>query len=321
MALKINPSHANARKYMGETLVALGRSFEEENKIEEAKKAYQSCLSIIPYHEEAQNSLEFLKNKAQGNKNTLEPPELILPTLGSLKKDDLLKSEHDEKKDKKKKKKSKKRKNRHRSSSSSSSSSSGSDSSSTSSSSSSDSSSSSGDSDFKKPKKHRSRSRRREKQNSLSPLSKRMALMDPTHDTSASYQFNKPNSSFEFAFEQVQEPKKEDDYETKVRAFLEQTKGDSDYEEKVRKFLEESSKWKKDKQKGDEKKKKKKDKKKKNKENKKKRKDKKLRRKLDDYELLKKELGFKDKDKKNKKHGLTSDDEDYILQKVGYSKR
>lgn len=323
-ALKINPSHANARKYMGETLVALGRSFEEENKIEEAKKAYQSCLSIIPYHEEAQNSLEFLKNKTQGAKNPLEPPELNLPSLTSLKKEtgDLLKSEHEEKKDKKKKKKNKKRKSRHRSSSSSSSSSSGSDSSSSSSSSSSDSSSSSGDSDFKKAKKRRSRSHRREKQSSLSPLSKRMALMDPTHDTSASYQFNKPNASFEFAFEQNPENKNtQDDYEAKVRSFLEQTKGDSDYEEKVRKFLEETSKWKKDKQKGDDKKKKKKEKKKKNKESKKKRKDKKLKRKLDDYEFLRKELGLKDKEKKGKKQGLTSDDEDYLLQKVGYSKR
>lgn len=52
-ALKLNPSHANARKYMGETLVALGRSYEEDNKIEEARKAYQSCLTILPYHEEA----------------------------------------------------------------------------------------------------------------------------------------------------------------------------------------------------------------------------------------------------------------------------
>lgn len=335
-ALKLNPSHANARKYMGETLVALGRSYEEENKIDEARKAYQSCLAIIPYHEEAQNSLEFLKNKTQSNKTLIEPTELLLPSLNASNKSSdvndalkqLLKNEDEEKKEKKKKKKGKKRKSRRRSSSSSSSSSSGSnESSSSSSSSSSESSSTSGDSDFKKRKKRRSRSHRREKQSSLSPLSKRMALMDPTHDTSVNYQFNKPaSSSFEFSFEQPQEPAKQgDDYEQKVRSFLEQTKGDSDYEDKVRKFLEESAKWKKEKR--DDKKKKKKKEKKAKKESKKKKKEKKRRKQFDlsEYELrdvLKKEFGFKDKEsKRSKKHGLNSDDEDYLLQKVGYSKR
>lgn len=350
-ALKLNPSHANARKYMGETLVALGRSYEEENKIEEARKAYQSCLSIIPFHEEAQNSLEFLKNKSQASKNLIEPGDLLLPNINSAnvggnmnnKPSDmndalkqLLKNDGEEKKDKKKKKKSKKRKNRRRSSSSSSSSSSGSnDSSSSSSSSSSDSSTSSGDSDFKKHKKHRSRSHRREKQSSLSPLSKRMALMDPTHDTPASYQFNKPatSNSFDFAFEQPPEPPKpeHEDLEMKVRAFVEQNKGDSDYEDKVRKFLEENARWKKDRKNEDNKKKKKKKEKKAKKESKKKRKEKKLKRKhfdlseLEDLEnkklrdALKKELGIKEK--RSKRHSLNSDDEDYLLQKAGYSKR
>lgn len=322
-ALKLNPSHANARKYMGETLVALGRSFEEENKIEDARKAYQSCLTIIPYHEEAQNSLDFLKSKEQGAKS-IEPPALNLPVFNTSNKSvelndslkQLMKNEEDEKKDKKKKKKSKKRKNRHRSSSSSSSSSSGSnDSSSSSSSSSSDSSSSSGDSDFKKRKKRNSRSRRREKQSSLSPLSKRMALMDPSHDRPETYQFNKP---FEQPHESVSKPEP-DNYEDRVRAFLEETKEDSDYEDKVRKFLEESSKWKKEKRSEEKKKKKKKDKKSK-KDSRKKKKEKKLRRKLDEYDLLKKELGLKGKEKHSKKHGNNSDDEDYLLNK-GYSKR
>lgn len=347
-ALKLNPNHANARKYMGETLVALGRSYEDESKFEEARKAYQSCLSIIPFHEEAQNSLEFLKNKIQGTKNVIEPGDLLLPNLsanankqadmtGALMQ--LLKPEEEEKKEKKKKKKSKKRKNRRRSSSSSSSSSSGSnDSSSSSSSSSSESSSSSGDSDFKKRKKRRSRSHRREKQSSLSPLSKRMALMDPTHDAPASYQFNKPaaGSAFGFGFEQQAAEQSKIDtelaYEQQVRAFLEQTKDDSDCEEKVRKFIEQTQKWKKSKG-GDDKKKKKKKEKKSKKESKKKKKDKKKRSKgfdLSEYEehlenkklrdALKKELGIKDKDKKSKRHALNSDDEEYLL-KTGLSKR
>ncbi|XP_022905543.1 tetratricopeptide repeat protein 14 homolog isoform X2 [Onthophagus taurus] len=339
-ALKLNPNHANARKYMGETLVALGRSYEEENKIEDARKAYQSCLAIIPFHEEAQNSLEFLKSKSQ-TKNLIEPNELLLPNLaagGVSKQPDvhdtlkqLLKGEEEEKKDKKKKKKSKKKKNRRRSSSTSSSSSSGSnESSSSSSSSSSDSSSTSGGSDFKKHKKRRSQSHRREKQSSLSPLSKRMALMDPSHEAPMNYQFNKPaaSNSFDFSFEQPEQPKappEPDDYEHKVRAFLDQTKGDSDYEDKVRKFLEESTKWKKEKR-GEEKKKKKKKDRKSKKENKKKRKKEKRRKQFDlsEYELrdaLKKELGIKDKEKKSKKHGLNSDDEEYLLHKVTASKK
>lgn len=61
--------------------------------------------------------------------------------------------------------------------------------------------------------------------------------MDPTHDTSTGYQFNKPatGGSFDLSFEQSFEPVKaaEQDYEQKVRTFLEHTKGDSDYEEKV----------------------------------------------------------------------------------------
>lgn len=76
-ALKLNASHANARKYMGETLVALGRSYEDENNIEEAKNAYQACLNIIPTHEEAKNSLEFLWSKA--TKNLIDTNELTLP--------------------------------------------------------------------------------------------------------------------------------------------------------------------------------------------------------------------------------------------------
>lgn len=335
-ALKLNPSHANARKYMGETLVALGRSYEDENKLEEAKKAYQSCLTIIPFHEEAQNSLDFLKSKQNATKNLIEPGELLLPSLNSSNKTfenkdtlikQLAKPEEGDKKDKKKKKKSKKRKNRHHSSSSSSSSSSGSThTSSSSSSSTTDSSSNSSDSEFKKRKKRR---HRREKQRSLSPLSKRMAMMDPSHETATNYQFNKPNSSFQFSFEQPPEqakPIEDTEYELKVRSFLEQTKDASDYEDKVRKFLEETAKWKKDKKNYEKKKKKKRDKKAK-KENKRKRKEKKLRHKdfdIADFEdqieskklreALRKELGVKDKHRKSK---INMDVADYILEKAG----
>lgn len=78
-ALVINVNHANARKYLGETLVALGRSYEEENKYEEAQKAYQDCLNVIPMHEEALNSLEFLRTRSAQTKMIVPPTELVLP--------------------------------------------------------------------------------------------------------------------------------------------------------------------------------------------------------------------------------------------------
>lgn len=142
-SLKLNPNHANARKYLGETLVALGRSYEDENKINEAQKAYEDCLAIIPFHDEAQNSLDFLKSKHSATKPLIEPAELLLPNLTTKSFEmETLKQllNLTEKKDKKKKKKKGKSKKKRSSSSSSSSSDS------SSSSSSSDSSSSSSDS-------------------------------------------------------------------------------------------------------------------------------------------------------------------------------
>ncbi|CAG9769036.1 unnamed protein product [Ceutorhynchus assimilis] len=344
-ALKLNPSHANARKYMGETLVALGRSYEEENKIDDARKAYQSCLTIIPYHEEAKNSLEFLKNKEkQTSKNLIEPTELLLPNLppsitkpaaggnvnDALKQ--LLKNEEEEKKDKKKKKKEKKKlkkKQRHSSSSSSSSSSGSGDSSDSSSSSSSDSSSSSGDSDFKKHKK--ARSKREKREHSLSPLSKRMAMMDAqSQEASTSFNFNKPavaaGSGFEFGFEAPVKPKGQDEYELKLKNFLLENKDDSDYEIKLRKFLEESAKWKKGKG-DDKKKKKKKDRKVKKESKKKKKKEKeKLKRKgldldLDDHKKLRDAIKKELSKEKKKKHTVPPEEDEYFLQKSGVSKR
>lgn len=77
-ALKLNSGHANARKYLGETLVALGRSYEEENKIEDARKAYQDCLKVMPNHEEAYSSLQYLQSRYAA-KQIVEPNELELP--------------------------------------------------------------------------------------------------------------------------------------------------------------------------------------------------------------------------------------------------
>ncbi|XP_054746912.1 tetratricopeptide repeat protein 14 homolog [Anastrepha obliqua] len=65
-ALKLNAYHVNARKYMGETLVALGRRYEDENRIKDATKAYQDCLNIIPNHEQARLSLEAIQQRTGG---------------------------------------------------------------------------------------------------------------------------------------------------------------------------------------------------------------------------------------------------------------
>uniref|UniRef100_A0A1B6JLY9 Uncharacterized protein n=1 Tax=Homalodisca liturata TaxID=320908 RepID=A0A1B6JLY9_9HEMI len=285
-ALKLNHSHANARKYMGETLVAYGRSFEDQNQMEEALKCYEKCLEVVPYHEEAHNSIEFIKaklangsvsltdglvtglatTKAQGVKDTLKHLLGAEPQT----KDDVTGST------KKKKKEKKAKKHKRHSSSSSSSSSSGSSSSSSSSSSSDSSSASSNDSHRKK--KHKSR-KNEPKEKSLSPLSKRMAIMDTSAaetDGARGSHYNPPAMPYSFssvaaeqttsvasAYPASAKSDKESEYEQRVCKFLEQTKGDSDYEEKVRKFLDETAKWKKERKAMEEKAKKKRKKEKK----------------------------------------------------------
>ncbi|XP_055685400.1 tetratricopeptide repeat protein 14 homolog [Lutzomyia longipalpis] len=282
-ALKLNPSHANARKYMGETLVALGRSYEEENKLEEARKAYQDCLVIIPHHEEAMNSLEYLKNRSQKQPSMLfEPGELELPALNfntkERKLDDVL-GGGSSKKDKKSKKKKPKGKSSKKYSSSSGSSSDSSDSSDSDSDSSSDtdSSSSSGSDESHGGRKKKGSKKKREK--SMSPLSKRMAIMSGNvrdSSESASYQFNQSYMSTDSVPQAPPPPSVVDDYELKVRQFLEITRDEDNYEEKVRKFVEEASKYRKERKLMEEKnrKKKKKDGKKSKKESRKRRKEK-----------------------------------------------
>ena len=82
-ALKINQNHVNAKKYLGETLLALGRSYEEEGKFEEAQKAYIDCLNINPHHQEALASLNYIKTKINARK-IVEPAELELPRKFNL---------------------------------------------------------------------------------------------------------------------------------------------------------------------------------------------------------------------------------------------
>lgn len=306
-ALKINSAHANARKYMGETLVALGRSYEEENRLDEAKKAYQDCLNIIPHHEEAQNSLDFLKSKTF-NKQIVAPNELELPALNlpkPLARGDHLKNaepdtsgvavikrdgseaRRDKKalkiKDKKKRHKKTGAAGGHSSSSDSSSESDSSDSSSNSDSSSSDSTSDSDSSRSSRPKKRQKRSKNEKKLKSLSPLSKRMGagMGNDARGGDGPFSFGStapvaaatvtaapPTASHSSAMAP------QDEYELKVRKFLEMTHDEDNYEEKVRRFMAEAAKYTKERKAIEEKskKKKKKEEKKAKKESKKKRK-------------------------------------------------
>ncbi|XP_049278880.1 tetratricopeptide repeat protein 14 [Anopheles funestus] len=301
-ALKLNPSHANARKYMGETLVALGRSYEEENRFEEAKKAYQDCLNIIPHHEEAQNSLEFLKTKPFTGKQIVEPTELELPTLnivkpsssdrnkqepdtsgvggsglfggGSSKRDNNDGSRKDRKKESKKERKKRHKKHHSSSSDSSSASSDSSDSSSDSSSSSSSASSTSSDSSSSRTKK-RKRSKNDKKPKSVSPLGKRLMAggrSGPAAGELVGYPIGGQSSVFGHGSSHAQSGM--DDYEQKVRKFLEMPRDEENYEEKVRRFVAEANKYQKERKQMEDKskKKKKKDEKKAKKESKKKRK-------------------------------------------------
>lgn len=216
---------------MAETLVALGRSFEDEKKYEDALKAYENCLTIAPYHEEAKNSIEYIKSKTSLTSSL--PPSVLEPFK-------VFESEtgDESKKDKKKRKKERKAraKKRQRWSSSSSSSSGGSSSSSSSSDSSGSSSSSGGSSRSNSRSPNRKRKHKKDHHgSSLSPLSKRMAQYNNppaqalgvqginTHDIlHSNSQMYSSNS------------REKEDYELKVRKFLEQTKDDSDYEEKVK---------------------------------------------------------------------------------------
>lgn len=44
-------------------LVSFSFSYEDDNKLDDALKSYEKCLSIVPFHEEATSSIQFIKKK------------------------------------------------------------------------------------------------------------------------------------------------------------------------------------------------------------------------------------------------------------------
>ncbi|XP_042883023.1 tetratricopeptide repeat protein 14-like isoform X2 [Penaeus japonicus] len=79
-ALKYNPTHSNARKYICETLVELGKQLEEDQKTEEAEKKYKQCLEINSTHKAAKDALSALERKL-GRVPEPEEPRTVLRDL------------------------------------------------------------------------------------------------------------------------------------------------------------------------------------------------------------------------------------------------
>ncbi|KAI8495141.1 Tetratricopeptide repeat protein 14 [Branchiostoma belcheri] len=67
-ALKLNPGHNNARKYMCETLLARGKQLQEEGEDEDAMTSYQRALVINPDLQEAKDALEQVRTKLENMK-------------------------------------------------------------------------------------------------------------------------------------------------------------------------------------------------------------------------------------------------------------
>ena len=63
-ALRYNPTHRNATRYLGETLVAVARRYEDLKHEEEAAQTYIKILNLVPDHREATEGLRNLRGAA-----------------------------------------------------------------------------------------------------------------------------------------------------------------------------------------------------------------------------------------------------------------
>lgn len=205
-ALKINSKHVNGRKYLGETLMGYARTLESQNKLEEALQYYEECLQVLPDHDEAKASIEYLKSTLMAGR-TLNP----FDSSSKKKIDSDLDFE----------------KSGSSSSSSSESNSSSSDSSSSGSSSEDESNSSSeSDSDHSSSSDSSSDgssgndSQKLEKERSLSPLSKRLAMMDGSNTNGGGLPCNPSFIAPENSQSQQSSKEKENEIEDRIQKLL-----------------------------------------------------------------------------------------------------
>lgn len=206
VALKLNPKHVNGRKYLGETLMGYARTLESQNKLEEALHYYEECLHVTTDHDEAKASIEYLKS------TLLIGRAMPINTLNSLQKKkidtDLEKSAS--------------------SSSSSNNSNSSSTDSSSSGSSSDDESISSSDSDTDHTSSSDSssdgssgnESQKLEKERSLSPFSKRLAMMDGSSTNGGGLPCNPSFIATENSQSQQLNTEKESDIEGRIQKLI-----------------------------------------------------------------------------------------------------
>lgn len=214
-ALKINPKHVNGRKYLGETLMGYARTLESQNKLEGALQYYEECLHIMPDHDEAKASIEYLKSSLLVGKTVSSN------TLDNISNKKKIETDLDFEK------------SGTSSSSSNNSNSSSSDSSSTASSSDEDSNSSSdSDSDHSSSSDSSSdgssgnESQKLEKERSLSPFSKRLAMMDGASTNGGGLPCNPSFVATESTqLPQLNKEKDNNDIEERIQKLLMTSKG------------------------------------------------------------------------------------------------
>ncbi|XP_026815419.1 tetratricopeptide repeat protein 14 homolog isoform X1 [Rhopalosiphum maidis] len=205
-ALKINPKHVNGRKYLGETLMGYARTLESQNKLEEALQYYEECLHVIPDHDEAKASIEYLKS-------TL----LVGRAIPINAHDNLSKKKIDTDLEKSASSSSS---SNHSNSSSSDSSSSGSSSDEESNSSSDSDSDHSSSSDSSSDGSSGNDSQKLEKERSLSPFSKRLAMMDGSNTNGGGLPCNPSFIPAENSQSQQLSTEKETDIEERIQKLI-----------------------------------------------------------------------------------------------------
>ncbi|CAB4059818.1 unnamed protein product [Lepeophtheirus salmonis] len=82
-ALIEDPFHKNAKQYMCETLMAIGKNQETKNKSEEAIQTYKKVLNYYPNHSYASNSISSLQNSPNTRKDNPVPSSSQVPMSSS----------------------------------------------------------------------------------------------------------------------------------------------------------------------------------------------------------------------------------------------